>query len=99
MKGWICTGCGAEFKQEEQPKHCAICHKKDFSEHDFEEPNEHDLRTSKKYKEALNKLEEYEEGCIPRTAQDHVCCCGSGCGSCEKEKEAKKEKKKIKIKK
>lgn len=92
MKGWICKGCGAEFKQEKVPEHCLICFKKDFSEHDFEEPTEHDLHTSKKYKEALNILEVYEEGCPPRSAQDHICCCGSGCGSCEKDK-PKKEKK------
>lgn len=98
MKGWTCDGCGADFKQEKKPEHCLICFKRQFSEQDFEDPTETDKHVSEKYKKVLNKLEEYEEGCSPRSAHDHICCCGSGCGSCEEEK-PKKEKKKTVTKK
>ena len=86
MNGWICKSCGAEFKQEKSPEHCVICHKKKFLEHNFEEPTKQDKHSSKKYKEILNLLEKYEEGCLPRSTQDHICCCGTGRRRCKTKK-------------
>ncbi|MCF7866399.1 hypothetical protein K9L67_02310 [Candidatus Woesearchaeota archaeon] len=82
MKGHICNGCGAEIKKEKEPEHCPICHKKSFSEREFPNPDKHDEYAKKKYDEALEILDKYEEGTIPRKLHDHGC----GCGSCKYDK-------------
>lgn len=76
MKGFICDGCGAHIKENKKPSACPICHKTKFSEHEFPNPNDHDKEAKKKYDEALETLEKYEEGTPPR---HHETCCGQ-CG-------------------
>jgi len=77
MKGYICNNCGAKIKGKE-PKHCPICGRKEFSEHDFPKLTEHDEEASKKFKDALKILDKYEEGCEPRSLADAGCGCGLG---------------------
>ena len=76
MKGFICDNCGAEIKEGKKPSSCPMCHRTKFIEHDFPEQSEQDKKSLKKYKEAIEILDKYEEGCDPRTMADADCGCG-----------------------
>lgn len=58
MNAWICESCGAKIKQKEKPKNCPLCNRRfSFSQIELQEKSD---EASKKYEEALKKLEEYE---------------------------------------
>ncbi|MCC7574525.1 hypothetical protein KO361_02945 [Candidatus Woesearchaeota archaeon] len=73
MIAWICDSCGAMNKQEEKPVSCLLCNRRSsFTQVDVVEKKD---EASVKYEEALNKLEEYEEGTPKRKLGDYSCSC------------------------
>jgi len=73
MDAWSCESCGAIIKQETKPISCLLCNRRaGFKKINVEEKKD---ISSKKYEEALKKLEEYEEGVPKRRLKDHVCSC------------------------
>ena len=71
MDAWICDSCGAMNKQKERPVACLLCNRRiSFTHVDIEEKKD---ESSIKYEEALNKLEEYDEGTPKRSSGDYSC--------------------------
>ncbi len=68
MKVFICDHCGCEIKYK-KPEECPLCRNKkaEFTETEFPEPDKAEQISSKKYKEALETLDEYEKGCDPQS--------------------------------
>ena len=68
MKVWICLGCHAEIPWQEKPTTCPLCnqHREGFEEYEKQEKKDpEDEKYSQVYKETLDKLTEYDEGCEP----------------------------------
>jgi len=67
MKIYVCDHCGCEIK-EKKPEECPLCRNKkaDFTETDAPDPDSVEQNSLKKYKEALETLDKYEEGCPPQ---------------------------------
>lgn len=75
MKVYICDSCGAEIK-EKKPEECPVCRRTKFTETEKEVNEKQDEHANKKYAEAIEILEKYEEGTPPRKMHDHTCVCG-----------------------
>lgn len=73
MDVWICDSCGALNKQKEMPVTCLLCNRKISFTHSVVEDKKDD--SSIKFEEALNKLEEYDEGTPKRSLGDYSCSC------------------------
>lgn len=67
MDVYMCDHCGCEIK-EKKPKRCPLCKKQDgnFSKTVFPDPDPAEQQSSKKYREAMQTLDQYEEGCEPQ---------------------------------
>jgi hypothetical protein len=73
MDAWSCNSCGALIKQKDKPSRCLLCNRRaEFTHLALKEEQDN---SSKKYEEALKKLEEYEEGAPPRKLSDLGCGC------------------------
>lgn len=68
---WLCEKCGCELKQEEQPEKCPLCLREhgEFMKLERKDPDEEEKKSSKKYEEVIEKLDEYTENCPPEKAR------------------------------
>lgn len=70
MDAWSCFSCGAVIKQKEAPSSCPFCNRKQFFEHMVIEEKRDEA--SRKYEEALKKLEEYDKDIPKMKLMDYV---------------------------